>query len=118
MWLLRHISDTLEDATDRGGLARTIGTEKTVDRSGRHVKRQVLDRECLPGAVVQPFDLDRVRHEVLTPISVSIACCSSTSETPARRASATSRRTSLTACFDRSFERRPGASSRTNVPAP
>ena len=108
MWLLRHISDALENAgmifghpiaqycdasaesaqqsedeTDRGGLARTVGTEKTVDRSGRHVKSQVLDRERLPGAVVQAFDLNRVCHDVLISIFVSIVCCSSGSETPA-----------------------------------
>src|SRR6266550_3539710 len=94
------------------------GAEKSVDRPGWDVEIEFLDREILPGAIMQALEMDGVAHVVFAPSSVSRARCNSASETPERRASARSLRTSATACCERSRALRPGASSRTNVPAP
>src|SRR5207253_3919033 len=111
-------TEQAKDQSNRGGLARAIRAEKSVDRPGRDVEIEFFDLEILPGAIMQTVDVDGVVHVVFAPSSVSRARCSSASETPERRASASSLRTRATACCERSRALRPGASSRTNVPAP
>src|SRR5437762_11765790 len=107
-----------EDEPNRGRLAGPVGPEKAINRSAGHVQIERGDLEPFAGPVMQPFDFDGIGHGVFTPNSASRARCSSASATPARRASASSLRTSALACWERSRARRPGASSRTNVPAP
>ena len=104
--------------SDRRRLAGAVGTEEPVDRPGRDMQVEVPDLEPFPWAIAQVLELDRVRHGVFTPISSSIAACSSASDTPMRRASASSLWTRAVAWRARSRARRAGASSRTNVPAP
>src|SRR6266550_7488621 len=111
-------SQQAKNESNRGRLARAVGAEKSVDRPGWDVEIEFLDREILPGAIMQALEMDDVAHVVFAPSSVSRARCNSASETPERRASARSLRTSATACCERSRALRPGASSRTNVPAP
>src|SRR5258705_26525 len=79
---------------------------------------QILRPRAIPPRIEGRLEMDRVAHVVFAPSSVSRARCNSASETPERRASASSLRTSATACCERSRALRPGASSRTNVPAP
>src|SRR5438552_11764643 len=113
-----HRLEQAEDKSNRGCLTGTVRPKEAVDRSAGHVEIERRDFERLADAVMQPFDFNGIGHGFFTPSSASRARCNSVSETPERRASATSLRTSALACWERSRARRPGASSRTNVPAP
>src|SRR6266545_334053 len=107
-----------EDESNRGSLAGAVRAQETVDRPRRHMKIEIFDLEDFSRSIMQALNVNGVTHVVFTPNSVSSARCSSWSDTPERRASARSFRTSTAACCERSRARRPGASSRTNVPAP
>src|SRR2546422_1715957 len=113
-----HRLEQAEDESNRGRFPGTVRPKEAVDRPRRYAKIERGDLERLADAVAQMFGFDGIGHGVFTPSSASRARCNSASETPERRASARSLRTSAAACCERSRALRPGASSRTNVPAP
>src|ERR1043166_1467783 len=52
---------------DRRRLAAAVRTEKPVQRSARHLEREVLDGEFGARAIAQSLDLDRRGHDALPP---------------------------------------------------